>query len=264
MTNAKVLVSDDEPLWRETVLASLLRKEGYQVQTAATIEDTLQRIDREYFHVVFADICFSMDDQTNRDGVKTLEAVARWNEGTNVIVLTGYGTVDLAVQALRKFKVFHFLEKGESFDLAQLKGIVKQAIDEASIAFTNWNLGTPIQAITRGIVLPEAASKLQLKENSLRWLIKNLANQASPIMVGARKCAVVRIREHYVLQQDLWSRMHGRALRLWICNETAAKGVLPAEGDRVVTSATESGVGVLMTCPEIPYAEFARSTQTEG
>jgi ActR/RegA family two-component response regulator len=258
MINAKLLVSDDEALWRETVLASLLRKEGYHVQTAPTIEDTLQRINREYFHVVFADICFSKDDHTNKDGVRTIEAVARWDEGTNTIVLTGYGTVDLAVQALRQFKVFNFLEKDESFDQNKLKSTVRQAVKDASDVFTIRNLSTPIQAITGDLDLHDAASKLQLKEDSIRWTIKNLINQVSPVLVGAGKWEIVRTRGDFVLQKVVWSRMHGQALRLCICSEGAAKKSPPTDKDRVVASANQFGVGMLIACPEIRSDEFVR------
>lgn len=92
----RVLIIDDEEGVREG-LRALLQKEGLHVETAATAEDGCRRAAHRGFDVVFLDL--------NLPGVDGLSILPRLRHGampTDVVVLTGYGTVANTVEAMRK------------------------------------------------------------------------------------------------------------------------------------------------------------------
>ncbi|MEZ5966909.1 MAG: sigma-54 dependent transcriptional regulator [Planctomycetota bacterium] len=93
---ARILVVDDEEGIREG-LRTLLQNEGVAVETAANAEDARRRLTFRSFDVVFLDINLPGDD-----GLSVLPSLRVGSPPADVIVLTGYGTVANAVEAMRK------------------------------------------------------------------------------------------------------------------------------------------------------------------
>ena len=94
--NVQVLIVDDEPLIRKS-LYEIMRIEGYRVQMAETGEAALSILKKERIDVVVTD--FQLPKMT---GIQLLEEVKRWSPKTEVILVTGYGTIESAVAAMKK------------------------------------------------------------------------------------------------------------------------------------------------------------------
>lgn len=93
----RILVVDDEATTRIS-LAELLRLEGYDVSIAASGEDALEVIDRDPpFDLMVVDI-----KMPGMDGLQLTEAVQRRSPDTVIILLTAFGTLETAIQALRR------------------------------------------------------------------------------------------------------------------------------------------------------------------
>lgn len=93
----RVLVVDDEATTRVS-LAELLRLEGYDVSIAASGEDALEVIDRSSpFDLVVLDI-----KMPGMDGLQLTEAIQQRSPDTVIILLTAFGTLETAIQALRR------------------------------------------------------------------------------------------------------------------------------------------------------------------
>jgi len=93
----RILVVDDEATTRIS-LAELLRLEGYDVSIAASGEDALDIIDRQSpFDLMVVDI-----KMPGMDGLQLTEAVQRRSPDTVIILLTAFGTLETAIQALRR------------------------------------------------------------------------------------------------------------------------------------------------------------------
>lgn len=99
---ARLLVVDDEPLMAES-LAEYLRTQQYEVSTARSGEEALEMLSRQEhasdgkpFAAAIVDI--AMPGMT---GLQLLERMGREHPQTAVIMLTGYGTIESAVQAVR-------------------------------------------------------------------------------------------------------------------------------------------------------------------
>lgn len=116
---AAVLVVDDEPIARDNV-AHVLAREGYAVETAANGEEALARLAHRQFDCIVTDL--KMD---RMDGMQLIEAARRVAPDARIVVVTGYATVDTAVQALKTGAV-QYLSK--PIDIAELRATVRETL----------------------------------------------------------------------------------------------------------------------------------------
>ena len=99
-----VLVVDDEDEPR-TALITLLEEHGYRTTGAATVTEALRRINEDAYDLILTDL--KMDGMS---GIDVLKAAKETDPAIEVIVLTGYGTVESAVEAM-KLGAFDYLMK---------------------------------------------------------------------------------------------------------------------------------------------------------
>ena len=100
----KILVIDDEAIVR-TSCERTLAPEGYEVKSADSGKQGIEFLEKEPFSLVLLDL--KMPDI---DGIEVLNKIkVAWPE-TKVVMITGYSTVDTAVQALR-LGAYNFIEK---------------------------------------------------------------------------------------------------------------------------------------------------------
>jgi EAL domain-containing protein (putative c-di-GMP-specific phosphodiesterase class I)/CheY-like chemotaxis protein len=91
----KVLVVDDEPAIRR-VLSDFLKMEGFAVDTAADGEAAVARLSADQYDVVISDL-----KMPKLGGLELLGEVAKLNPDALTIVMTGFGTVDTAIHAMK-------------------------------------------------------------------------------------------------------------------------------------------------------------------
>jgi two-component system response regulator HydG len=99
-----VLVVDDEASHLESI-EKIVRKEGMRVLTAPNARVALELARRHRIHVVLADLMMP-----GASGIDLLRAVKEISPDTEVVVMTAYGTVEAAVQAMRE-GAYDFIEK---------------------------------------------------------------------------------------------------------------------------------------------------------
>src|SRR5438477_8210192 len=93
---ARILIVDDQRNMRATT-ALVLRQQGYQVTEAESGEAALSRLLAEPFDVVLTDL-----KMAPLDGLAVLRGALEISPSTQVIVMTGYGTVESAVEAMQQ------------------------------------------------------------------------------------------------------------------------------------------------------------------
>jgi CheY-like chemotaxis protein len=133
MHSGRVLVVDDLPDVRST-LSGLLSDSGYEVRSASSRDEALLLMDTERFHVAVLDVRLDESDEDNREGLLLMHDIRRKWPSTAVIILTGYGTVDMVQDALQPNRngtssAFSFLQKSE-FD--RLPDYVGMALEHVS------------------------------------------------------------------------------------------------------------------------------------
>ena len=119
MKAAKILIVDDE-LNMRLVLKAMLKKEGYEVATAADGLEALEILGKEKIAVVATDL-----KMPRLDGMGLLDRIMQNDPSLPVIILTAYGTVSNAVDALKK-GAFDYLTK--PFEQDELKTVIMKAV----------------------------------------------------------------------------------------------------------------------------------------
>jgi two-component system response regulator PilR (NtrC family) len=125
MTNAShfsLLVVDDEPDLRTLYELTLLR-EGYDIETAGTVQDALLHLKDRTYSAVITDM--RLPDGTGLDVLRWLEESGRREK---TIVITAYGSAENAVEAL-KAGAYDYLTK--PVDLKQFRAVVASALGRA-------------------------------------------------------------------------------------------------------------------------------------
>ncbi len=104
-----LLIVDDEPSILQS-LSGLLTDEGFEIATAGNGYEALQHIESDTPDLVLLDIWMP-----GIDGLETLKEIKKNHPRIQVIMITGHGTIETAVQAT-KLGAFDFIEKPLSFD----------------------------------------------------------------------------------------------------------------------------------------------------
>jgi two-component system nitrogen regulation response regulator NtrX len=126
-----VLVVDDEAGIRRS-LSGILKDEGYRVVEAPDGAAGLQAVAREDVHLVLLDIWME-----GMDGIATLKAIKSAHPEVPVVMMSGHGTIDTAVSAI-KLGAYDYLEKPLSLDRVTLT--VSHALNESILNRENTRL----------------------------------------------------------------------------------------------------------------------------
>ena len=127
----RLLVADDEKNIREG-LAAGLELDGHDVETVADGSEALKRFLKGDIDLVITDL-----KMPGLSGDELLKKIQAESPGTPVIILTGHGTVEAAVEAMR-FGAWDFLTKPVNLD--QLSYLVKQALDNRELVLKHRRL----------------------------------------------------------------------------------------------------------------------------
>jgi len=101
---ASILIIDDEKAIRKT-LAEILSYEGYKIEEAADGEEGLKKFSNAIFDVVLCDI-----KMPKMDGIEFLEKARELNPDVPIVVISGHGNIETAVEAVKK-GAFDYISK---------------------------------------------------------------------------------------------------------------------------------------------------------
>lgn len=122
----RALVVEDEPSWQQ-ILGENLADAGLQVDSAGSLEAARRLLHQHSYRVALVDLSLQGDDPHNQDGLAVLDAVRQTNPGCAAVLITGFATVELAVQVLTEGKAISCLRK-EAFQRSQLRDLIRQAL----------------------------------------------------------------------------------------------------------------------------------------
>lgn len=109
--NFKILVVDDEIEYRE-VLQMILEDKGYYVETASSAEKALEIIEGQRFDLVLSDLIME-----GMDGIELLDKIKENYKDIEVILITGYGSIENAVKAMKKGAFTYFIKSHDPEEL---------------------------------------------------------------------------------------------------------------------------------------------------
>lgn len=155
----RVLVVDDERTVR-IGLEKLLRRSGYEVTLAESAEEALEHLRRTEFDVVMSDI--RMNGLTGIDLLAQIQQIA---PTTGVILMTGYASVDTAVEALR-LRAYDYLTK--PFDNDHVRATLERAVSKRA------------QMLQREAALAKLRATLQALDESGEFPAQGGAGRLAP------------------------------------------------------------------------------------
>ncbi|HUU92100.1 MAG TPA: sigma-54 dependent transcriptional regulator [Phycisphaerae bacterium] len=131
MSGMRILVVDDDEIIL-TSLSEFLRLEGYGVETASSFKEASAHLAAGAFQVVIADV--SMPEV---DGFELLKVTRNRYPDTAVIMITGYGTIESAVEAIKR-GAFDYLTKPIIDD--EIKLVIERALQQRMLMEENRSL----------------------------------------------------------------------------------------------------------------------------
>ncbi|MFB0566515.1 MAG: sigma-54-dependent transcriptional regulator [Candidatus Aminicenantaceae bacterium] len=154
MIKEKILVIDDEAGIR-TSLQGILEDEGYEVETAAKSEDGLSLLKIKNFDLILLDIWLP-----KMNGIEVLKKIKMMEESSQVIMISGHGTIENAVKAT-KLGAYDFLEKPLSLEKVVLT--VENALRQKKLEEENIQLREKIEPRYQLVGKSPAIQKLREK-----------------------------------------------------------------------------------------------------
>jgi DNA-binding NtrC family response regulator len=210
---AKILVVEDDIRLRNLLLEAIAL-EGHQIEGAESVETAINQLEKEKFDIVLTDV-----NLPGKSGLELLPICLRYNPNTYLLVMTGFGTIDTAVQAM-KLGAADFLCKPIALnDLIGAIRIAVQRIEEVPLATTTSISNSPIIASSAVMLklLEQVETIAPFKINVLitgetgtgKELIAKAVHQTSPRAKNpfvALNCAA--IPEH-LLEDELFGHVKG-------------------------------------------------------
>ena len=158
-----VLVVEDHETTRES-LREILERDGCEVFTAATAGEALKRALEPDIDVVLTDL--RLPDSGDRAGLEVLERSRKADPGRPVILLTAHGSIDTAVEAMKK-GAHDYLEK--PLDLRRLRQVLEGAFRVRDLEIRNQELSWQLaQAGGPHEMVGESAGMQRLREDVAR------------------------------------------------------------------------------------------------
>ena len=129
--NAKILIIDDEKIALRN-LEHVMKKEGYAVVSTQSGQNALKLLEGESFDVVLTDLRME-----KVDGMQILKRCHELYPDTEVIMITGFATLETAVETM-KHGAFYYISK--PFKLDEVRKVVKEAVEKVRLKNENRQL----------------------------------------------------------------------------------------------------------------------------
>src|SRR5689334_22068787 len=220
--NAKILIADDEKAITAG-LGAILGDEGYGIEIAEDGQKALDRLAGDKFGVVLADL-----KMPKLDGIALLKAIRERKIPTEFIMITGQGSTELAIEAIKQGAVDYIEKPLNTERLNKLKAQIPKLLDQFALQEKNRELTAKLEGLThygeltgqseamRGVyqmidaVAPSSASVLILGESGTgKELVARAIHQKSERAKGpffALNCAAL---PKEILENELFGHEKG-------------------------------------------------------
>ncbi|MGE5279525.1 MAG: response regulator [Deltaproteobacteria bacterium] len=132
MEKSRILVIDDEEVIRD-LLAQTLTRRGYHVEPAEDGPAALKKVSSGFFNLLITDLKLP-----GMNGIEVLKQIKKVNPYIEVIIITGYPTIETAVEAI-KVGAFDFLCK--PFDIAEIVAVIQRCLEKQRNTLDHIELG---------------------------------------------------------------------------------------------------------------------------
>jgi DNA-binding NtrC family response regulator len=166
----KILIVDDEPNFL-TLLGRTLTEEGYQVTTASTSAEAITIGEDTVFDTLITDLTME-----GINGIGLMERFRKLYPSLPIIIITGFGTIERAVEAMRK-GAYDFITK--PFELDKIRTTVKRALEYGELHHELNHLRKEVQ---NKYAFNDIIAKSKCMQNIFR-LIDQIADSMATVLV---------------------------------------------------------------------------------
>ncbi len=243
MAGERILVVDDEP----TVLqlcAKILASEGYRVREAHGGQEALARLEFERFDLLLVDI--RMPDV---DGLTVLQKARQFDPGMVAVTITGYGTLENAIEALRAGARGFLLKP---FDQNELLAAVGDALEGKRLEQENLRLKArvPILEVSQALMLE--ANVERMAKRLLEIVLKEVGADRAALLLLDEETDELRVASATGLPAEV---RDANGIRV---NRGVVERTLSGEEPLVLNAETSSGVDpslhTLLAWPDVAAA----------
>jgi DNA-binding NtrC family response regulator len=165
--DVRILIVDDEPMMADSLKQNLI-EDGYVVDTAPTGAAAIELFDQGGHHLAICDL-----QLPDMDGLEVMRHMKDARPTTEVIVVTGYGSVQKAVEAT-KAGAFYFVEK--PFDFEELQPLVEKALERREFVTETANMRRQLSTRSEYYNIIGASKQMQTIYETIESVAKSDAN----------------------------------------------------------------------------------------
>lgn len=179
MTTPHILIADDQEDILET-LQLTLKNEGWRCTSARDPRAVLRQLQESAFDLVLMDLNYERDTTSGQEGLELLESIRQLEAAPPVVVMTAWGSVELAVEALR-LGARDFIEK--PWDNLRLCNVLRAQLDLQSSRQQSERLSAS-NAMLTGAVSKAFVAESPVMQSLLETLSSIAASDASVLILG--------------------------------------------------------------------------------
>lgn len=171
----ELLVIDDEQNMRH-MLASLLKKSGFNVATASNGEEALKMVTGTHYDFILCDI-----KMPKMDGLQFLDKAAQWIGDTTVIMMSAYGSMETALEAMKK-GAYDYISKPFKSDEVNL--VLKKAEERERLKRENTRLRLKIRTIEENYRFGNMVANSKVMQEVFRFAEKVARFDTAVLITG--------------------------------------------------------------------------------
>lgn len=167
-----ILIVDDERLIRES-LFEILRLEGYQAHMAASAEEALEMVKGKVFDIILTDLRLP-----KMNGIELLAQVKSGFPDTEVILITGYGSIESAVEAVKK-GAYNYITKPINDE--EIKACILKIVEHKRVVDENKRLRALLEESN-----PKSCGNMigaSVRMQKVYHIIESVANSNATILI---------------------------------------------------------------------------------
>ena len=211
-----ILVVEDEDNWLG-IYRRNIEPLGYPVRFAQNLQEATNILKEMAFAVAIVDMRLDKDDDGNVDGLRVFEEIVSLGDLTSLIVVTGYGTMQIARDAFKKYNAFETIEKGKfDPDPEIIEALISRAMENFIDRGSRGRTQTDIFELFRGERMAwdwEDEMRIVLKPRGtipmLKDFLNGLASRFVPMIPEHKKSAVSVSLDTEIASGCYWSRAVG-------------------------------------------------------
>ena len=166
---SKILIIDDEKAIRRA-LREILEFEGFEIEEAENGKEVFEKATSTVFDLIFCDI-----KMPQMDGMEVLDALMKANSETPIILISGHGNIETAVQAIKN-GAFDFIEK--PLDLNRILITIRNAKEKTQLVQETIQLKKTVKRFKGDSIIGETDGIVHIKE-----MIQKVAPSDARVMI---------------------------------------------------------------------------------